>query len=92
MTKGYYFNIDNTCIYCDKQNRSEHFLCGGCGVGMCEDCYSHMIEHTEHCFDFHESLDDKPQLYSHIAKETGFDYGYMCYACIDRFAQQIDNK
>ena len=83
---------NKTCIYCDKDNKSEHFICGACGTGMCENCYKNMREHDDHMWEFDESLDDK-ELVKHIQKETGCDNGYMCYECIDKFSQQLkDNK
>lgn len=87
MTK-LYFKVDNTCLYCDKQNKSEHFICNACGTGMCEDCYNQDKEHNEHCFDFSESIEDE-KLYNHIVEQTGVKYGYMCYACIDHFTKQL---
>ena len=87
-----YFNVENDCLYCDEEkNKSEHFTCNGCGTGMCEDCYSQDKEHDEHCFDFHESVEDE-KLYNHIKECVGVDYGYMCYECINRFEQQLTNS
>ena len=52
------------------------------------DCYDLLKEHDEHCFDFHESIEDE-KLYNRIKKETGTGYGYMCYECIERFRGQL---
>lgn len=67
---------------------SEHFICNACGTGMCEGCYNQDKEHTEHCFDFHESIEDE-KLYNHIVEQTGVEYGYMCYECIEHFTRQL---
>ena len=86
----HYFNVENNCLYCNEENNtSEHFICCACGIGMCKNCYDLMKEHDEHCFDFHESIEDE-SLYNHIVKSTGFKYGYMCYECIGRFKKQLD--
>lgn len=89
MTKNkLYFKVDATCLYCTDNKPSEHFICQACGTGMCEDCYRYDYDHTEHCFDFHESIEDE-KLYEHIKKETGSTYGYMCFACIEHFSKQL---
>ena len=88
MKKNQFFKIDNNCLYCTDNKPSEHFICVSCGTGMCEDCYQLQKEHDEHCFDFHESIEDE-ELYDHIVKKTGQKYGYMCYACIDHFTDQV---
>lgn len=86
--KEYYFKVDNTCIYCEDEHDSTHFLCLGCGTGMCDNCYDLMKEHDEHCFDFHESI-EREDLYEIIKSSVGMDYGYMCYECIDRFNAKL---
>ena len=48
---------------------------------MCDDCYDNDTESDEHCFDFHESVEDE-KLYDYIAKKTGSSYGFLCYRCM----------
>lgn len=81
--------MDKNCKYCGN-NKSEHFICCYCGAGMCDDCYHMNAEHDEHCFDFHESVEDE-ELYNLIVKETGCEYGYMCYDCIDKLSKKLNN-
>ena len=76
----------NKCIYCENNKKAEHFICSGCGCGMCEDCYNQDLEHTEHLFDFHESIEDE-KLYNNVVKITGVSYGYLCFKCLDEIGK-----
>jgi hypothetical protein len=82
---------ENKCIYCDNNNKAEHFICEDCGCGMCNDCYDEDAEHTEHTFDFSEMIEDN-NLYNYISEKIGVDYGYMCYDCITEREIEFDNK
>lgn len=87
----FYYTKDKSCLYCEigVDRPSEHFICGACGVGMCEKCYNYDMDHTEHCFDYDESLSDNPKLANFIAMKTGTNYGYMCYECIDQLEKEL---
>jgi len=86
--ENYYYKKDTSCLYCEDKAPSEHFICGACGVGMCERCYLCDHEHTEHCFDFHESIEDEG-LYEYIKEKTRMEFGYMCYECIDQLDGEL---
>jgi len=81
-----------TCKYCEDNKKSEHFICVSCDTGMCEDCYMSDMEHENHCFDFHETLEDQPELYRYIVSKVKHEYGYMCYECIEDFSKLITKK
>jgi len=80
---------ENKCIYCEDNKKATHFICVDCGCGMCDDCYDRDCEHIEHCFDYHESIEDE-DLYNYIKEQTNMPYGYMCYFCIAERQKELE--
>ena len=85
--------VTPACLYCDDNElrKSEHFICGACGVGMCERCYNSDTDHTEHTYDFQETIEDDA-VYHYIKNKTGCNYGYMCYACIYKLSEEYKKQ
>ena len=80
---------EKKCIYCEDNKEATHFICVDCECGMCDDCYDSDCEHTEHYFDFHESVEDE-EFYDYIVEKTGMTYGYMCYFCMAQRQKEFD--
>lgn len=74
------------CIYCENNQSSEHFLCEACGVGMCDECYDNLVEHTGHYHEICELTSDK--LCKKIIKELGYEPAYLCEKCLNKISNQ----
>jgi len=73
--------LENQCIYCGK-NESKHFLCDGCGAGMCDECYE-TNEHTEHYNrPLEECEDAQIDLIKHVCQSD--DPQYICETCMKK--------
>lgn len=79
------------CLYCENKEENEHFCCVKCDVGMCEDCYNSDVEHTEHLFDYHESVEDE-DFYLFIKERVKIPYGYLCYDCLGKLREEFENE
>jgi len=71
-----------TCIYCDNNNSSTHFLCEVCGIGMCDDCYDNLIDHDLHYHQILKNCDCKREI-KLITKACNGEPEYICEICVN---------
>ena len=76
------------CLYCDRGNKPEHFICERCGDGMCSECYDEEIAHEDH-YCFPEELAENDRDY--ILLLGAFKGGYACQRCMDEVLDRRDS-
>jgi len=76
------------CLYCES-NDNEHFVCSGCGDGMCEECYDKDIEHDQH---YHNAYEDADNLWQSWLLQERFGSGYVCQKCVDNALSEFSSK
>ena len=74
------------CLYCEDKKPSTHFECEECWVWMCDDCYDHMVEHTEHYHQIGDSCEDEQ--YNILSKHFWWDSpDYICNTCLSNILE-----
>ena len=74
--------VESNCQYC-KENKSNHFLCDSCGVGMCDECYESDREHNQH---YHMPLENCEDTQIDLVKKVcqSDDPQYICETCMQK--------
>ncbi len=77
------------CLYCDRDNKPEHFICDVCGDGMCEECYNEEKEHELH-YQMPECLTVTDDEYELLLKT--FHSGYACEKCLNETLKKLKGR